>query len=227
MKNIKSYILTIMAMTALTACQKKPVADFIMSKTVAEVGESVLFTSISSNAYSLMWSFGDGSFSSVATDYHTFNAPGSFPVKLTVYSENGKKSDEITKIITITQPVVTGMMVPTSGSSTFTTCSGILYDNGGPNGNYSNDVSGNAILYPATPNKKIRVNGTLKCESSFDYLYIINGNSENGTILWSGSGYKTIPDITSTAANGALCIRFVSDDSVTDEGFAISISCVD
>jgi PKD repeat protein len=163
----------------------------------------------------------------LGTTTHIYDTPGLYTVKLTVYSKNGKKSDEISKVISIIQPVLTEMMVPANGNNTYTTCMGILYDHGGPNGNYSNSCNGYTILYPATPQKKIRVNGTLNVESSWDDLYIIDGSSTNNTILWTGTGNMTIPDITSTASNGALLIMFTSDDSVTGQGFAINVSCVD
>ncbi|HPT52295.1 MAG TPA: hypothetical protein PK740_03320, partial [Bacteroidales bacterium] len=116
--------------------------------------------------------------------------------------------------------------VPTSGSNSYTTCSGTLYDNGGSGSNYSNSCNGYTIIYPGTAGAKVQLSGTATTESSFDYLYIYNGAGTGGTLLYSGSGSsQTISTLTSTDASGALTVRFTSDGSVPYAGFALSISC--
>jgi len=115
--------------------------------------------------------------------------------------------------------------VPYSGSNSYTTCSGILYDHGGT-GNYSNYANGYTTLYPVNPGDKIEVSGTISGESCCDYLNIYDGVGTSGTRLWCGvTSTGTVPLVRSTS--GPLTIQFTSDYSRVGEGFALNISCCD
>ena len=121
--------------------------------------------------------------------------------------------------VCITTPL---MKVPTSGNNTYTTCSGILYDNGGI-GNYANNSNGYSVITPNIPGNYAQVTGSGNAESSYDYLYIYDGIGTGGSLLWSGTGTLTIPLITSIT--GSLTVRFTSDGSTVASGFALTISC--
>ena len=115
--------------------------------------------------------------------------------------------------------------MPTSGTQTITTCSAIVYDNGGASGEYSNNCSGTLIINPEVSGNMISISGTLTTESSYDYLRVYNGSGTSGTMLaeYTGSGV-TIPTLTSTT--GPLTLYFYSDGSVTYSGFSLTVSCV-
>lgn len=113
--------------------------------------------------------------------------------------------------------------VPSSGSTSYTLCSGTLYDANG-NSNYGNGWEGYAVLYPSTPGNLIQLSGTISGESCCDYLYIYDGVGTSGTILWQGvASSGTVPSVTSTT--GPVTVRFRSDGSVTGQGFALNVSC--
>ena len=115
--------------------------------------------------------------------------------------------------------------VPSSGFTSYTVCSGTLYDANGTS-NYGKYYSGYAILYPSTPGHFIRVSGTIAGETCCDYLYIYDGAGTGGTLLWHGvASSGTVPVVTSTT--GPLTVRFTSDGSVTGQGFELNISCCD
>ena len=115
------------------------------------------------------------------------------------------------------------MLVPASGNNTYTTCSGLLYDNGCSAGNYTNNSNGYSVITPSTAGNYAQVTGTGATESNYDYLYIYDGIGTGGTLLYSGSGTLTIPLITSIT--GSLTVRFTSDVSNVNTGFALNVSC--
>jgi hypothetical protein len=115
--------------------------------------------------------------------------------------------------------------VPSSGSTSYTLCSGTLYDANG-NSNYGNSWDGYAVLYPSTPGHFIQLSGTIAGESCCDYLYIYDGVGTGGTILWQGvAGSGTVPLVSSTS--GPVTVRFYSDYSSTGQGFVLNVSCCD
>ena len=117
------------------------------------------------------------------------------------------------------------MNIPNSGTHTITTCAMVLYDDGGPDGNYSNSCDVTVILQPEVAGNAITIQGTSTTESTYDYLRIYDGAGTSGTMLgeYTGSGL-TVPLLTSTT--GPLTIHFSSDGSVPYAGFALTVSCI-
>ncbi len=106
-------------------------------------------------------------------------------------------------------------------------CGGIIYDDGGANGTYSNSQDSYVALCPDAPNNLISVSGTSYTEGSWDYVTIYDGIGTSGTVLWTDNGVssnQTFGPIESLS--GPLTIAFHSDGSVTYDGFAINVSCV-
>jgi hypothetical protein len=69
------------------------------------------------------------------------------------------------------------------------------------------------------------VNGTLTSENSYDHLYIYDGVGTSGQLLYHGTGSgNNISNIVSLS--GPVTLRFTSDVSVQQTGFALTISCV-
>lgn len=119
---------------------------------------------------------------------------------------------------------------PASNNGTLTTCSGTFYDPGGT-GAYGNSLNRVVTICPSTPGQMIQINFTqFDTEAGFDYVTVFNGTGTGGAALLgplAGGPLTPSPNpIVSTAANGCLTIRFTSDGSVTDNGFAFTISCI-
>lgn len=113
--------------------------------------------------------------------------------------------------------------VPLTGSNSYNICSGTIYGHAGSTLNYDNNISGYTVLNGENPGDLVEVTGELVSEANYDYLYIWDGNTISGNLLWSGSGFLTIPLISSTS--GPLTIQFISDGSVRYSGFYLDISC--
>lgn len=108
-----------------------------------------------------------------------------------------------------------------------TTCSANFYDSGGLTGNYLNNQNQTLTVFPATVGGQLSVTfNSYSLEDNYDYLTIYNGSTTGSPILASLNGSATSPvTFTSTASNGALTFRWVSDGSVVEAGWNASISC--
>ncbi|MCR4965008.1 MAG: fibronectin type III domain-containing protein [Bacteroidales bacterium] len=115
-------------------------------------------------------------------------------------------------------------LMPMSGSNTVTTCSMVVYDDGGLQGSYSNSCNSTLIIYPEVAGNMISLYGTVSTESCCDYVQIYDGAGTSGNMLgeYRGSGL-TVPTLVSTT--GPLTIYFHSDGSVTYEGFVLTVNC--
>lgn len=114
--------------------------------------------------------------------------------------------------------------VPTTGTSSITTCSGTIRDSGGT-GNYLNSSNGYTIINPATPGNYVQLSGTLSIRDN-DYFYIYDGAGITGTLLATNNGNAgnfNVPLITSST--GSLTVRFTSNVNQVDAGFELSIGC--
>jgi subtilase family serine protease len=120
-----------------------------------------------------------------------------------------------------------GYQMPVNGTSTVTGCSGTLYDNGGPAGNYSANVDGTTILRPPNAGSRIQLQFTqFDTEAFYDRVTIYDGPSINDPILGLYDGTVGPGTVVATNASGALTVRFMSDGATSAPGFAATISCV-
>jgi hypothetical protein len=111
-----------------------------------------------------------------------------------------------------------------TGSDTLTTCGVILYDDGGPSGDYSNYGDFTLVIYPENPNAVVALNGTSSTESCCDYLRVYDGVGTSGQQLHEYKGENLTVDVMSQS--GPLTLVFHSDLSVVKAGFAITATCV-
>lgn len=115
-----------------------------------------------------------------------------------------------------------------SGTDTLYTCGAVIYDDGGPDGDYSAACESYLTIFPDDEHSFVELSGYLTAESSYwDYLVIYDGAGTSREVFRSfqdGSASIPIPTITSTT--GPLTIYFHSDNSIQDRGFVINTSCV-
>ncbi len=111
MKKISPYFwLLAMAVVVaqLVSCKKDPEPEVIAGFTFqvdASDFKKVTFTNASQNYSRVIWDFGDGS--ATVTDenpVHTYAAPGTYTVKLTAVSNDGKSNDVLSQAVAITDP---------------------------------------------------------------------------------------------------------------------------
>jgi PKD repeat protein len=86
-----------------------PGANFTISDSVPEVGQSVNFTSSltdtdTGQTYTYQWNFGDGGTSSAANPSHSYNSPGQKSVTLTVSDSGGETDPPVTHTLRVNAP---------------------------------------------------------------------------------------------------------------------------
>ena len=112
-----------------------------------------------------------------------------------------------------------------SGSDTLTTCGAIIYDNGGPNGDYSSSYDFTLVLYPENPSAMMALTGTSNTEGNdWDYIRIYDGVGTSGTQLAYHTGQNQTVNVISQS--GPLTLVFHSDGSNQYSGIALTASCV-
>jgi PKD repeat protein len=100
MKNI----FAILVLTVLvSSCAKEPVAEFTYSHDRPLEGDSIYFYNTSSLATYFEWDFGDGTTSKEESPKKAFKSTGNYNVSLKAFSENGKKSGEVSKIVAVNE----------------------------------------------------------------------------------------------------------------------------
>lgn len=111
-------------------------------------------------------------------------------------------------------------------------CSGsgvTITDTGGTSGYYGNDQDFVRVIIPTQANKKIKMTFTsFATENNYDKVWVFNGSSTAAPAMGNANGFSgtTNPGtFTSSAADGALTLRFMSDSSNTAAGFAANIVC--
>jgi PKD repeat protein len=95
---MKNLALIICTYVLLTACGKRPEANFKWSPEKPKAGEQVEFTNLSKDAKKYSWNLGNMSISSETNPVTTYQQAGDYIIDLTASS--GIKSD--TKTVTIT-----------------------------------------------------------------------------------------------------------------------------
>ena len=131
------------------------------------------------------------------------------------------------------RPTCSFGITPSNREKVFATtanfCDGItITDTGGNSENYTDNESFTRIIAPNIAGQKITLTfSAFSLEQDYDYLYIYDGNSTTAP-AFEPNGYSgtTIPtSFVSTAADGSLTMRFVSDGGVTAAGWVAATSC--
>ena len=118
-------------------------------------------------------------------------------------------------------------IIGTSGAATISMCGGVIYDDGGPNGQYSNYVDYTLTVYPSSADSMLTFHGSAYTESSIDYLKIYEGVGTNGSILWQTSNSSQLDNIPlTTVMTGPITLQFHSDGSVVYSGFELYVNCI-
>ena len=201
------------------------VPDFTASATNVSLAQSISFTDNSfGEIASWSWVF-EGATPSTSTAQNptgiTYNATGTYNVTLTITDAEGN-SETLTKENYIHVAASYNML-----DGTFSTCDALFYDYGGPNSNYSNNLSQTMTFLPSTTGAKISVSfSEFNTESNYDFLYIYDGTSTSATQIGRYSGTTSPGTVVATNEDGALTFMFTSDRSVTKSGWVAMLSCI-
>lgn len=127
----------------------------------------------------------------------------------------------------------TGLQNTYTGTCMVNVCSAVYYDDGGGFANYSDNINGVLRTFcPDNPGQAVQVyfnyfniEGGSGCP--YDFFQVINGPTQNGTVIASGCGTDLQGQTyTSTHPSGCLTFRFWSDNSVNLPGWVSILTCV-
>lgn len=134
----------------------------------------------------------------------------------------------------------TGLQNSNVGTNMVATCGGTYTDNGGAGANYSDNINNVYRTFcPDQAGKCLRANfWSFSTESSFDYLNILNGPTQNSPQFGAGSSWSGtattyqatmgagMGPYTSTDQSGCLTFRFNSDNTINLPGWTTTFDCV-
>lgn len=205
-------------------------ADFIAPQTTGcSVPFTVVFNNITSNGGTYSWDFGDGGTSTAANPSHTYNAFGTYTVTLnadggTCGTDAEVKSNYID--INASNPCIVVMQTPTN--QTQSTCSGILFDNGGA-ANYADNVTSTITIAPTGASTVTLDFQSFALEDNYDYLYVYDGPNINSPLIGTYTGIGVNGNIPNggviTSTGGSITLRHTADQAVNESGFEINWSC--
>ncbi|MFK7908855.1 MAG: gliding motility-associated C-terminal domain-containing protein [Chitinophagales bacterium] len=112
-------------------------------------------------------------------------------------------------------------------NNTVTDCEGILYDSGGPNGEYGSNENFTFTICPDPVPVCLRLNlGTVVVETLFDTFNVYDGvDDTGGTLLFHNGGTDFIESL--EASSGCITVIFNSDASDNKIGWEATWSCFD
>ncbi|WP_163407471.1 S8 family serine peptidase [Flavobacterium ajazii] len=110
--------------------------------------------------------------------------------------------------------------------ASMTTCSAEFTDSGSRYGNYGDQLTQTITFVPATAGSSIKVEfSEFDLETDYDFLYVYNGPNTSSPLLGTFTGNALPSSLTSSATNGELTFRFVSDEIENTPGWIATITC--
>ena len=190
------------------------------------------FNNLSVNGMTFSWDFGDGNTSTQNSPSNTYTSYGTYTVQLIADGGPTCGADTNTKVAYIVvdsnQPCIT--VLPTSGvASTQSSCSGTIYDSGGPTGDYGADEDAQITVSPvgaATVDLTFVSFGVEAGQSgscNYDYVKVYDGPSTASPLIDTYCNNNIPTTVSSTG--GSITIVFHSDPGVQDLGFQIDWQC--
>ncbi|HLP19377.1 MAG TPA: M4 family metallopeptidase, partial [Chitinophagales bacterium] len=185
---------------------------------------TVTFNNTSTNASAYSWTFGDGGTSTALSPTYTYNALGTYTVKLVTSGSCGVDSLLRTNYISVSTSNPCVVIMPVSGTyQTQTACTGTIYDNGGT-ANYTDNTNSVVTIAP-TGASQVRLHFTqFNMENTYDFVYVYDGPTTASPVIASFTGTTIPADVVSSGSS--ITIRQYSDQSVVAAGFTIQWTCI-
>jgi len=212
-----------------------PKTDFYADLLFADINQTVTFTDASTNnPANWTWFFSgpgnvtyvNGTSANSQNPQVQFDTYGFYSVSLVTNTGSESKTDYIDVVHTFNM-----------GNSTQTTCSGLFYDSGGPNGDYSNGENYIMTFYPSTTGAKLEISfNYFDVEQYYSifgiefgaYMEVFDGTSTSATQIGGKYfGSNSPGTVLATNAAGALTFRFRSVNSSPKSGWEATINCID
>lgn len=195
---------------------------------------TVNFNNTSVNGGTFTWDFGDGSNSNSMNPSHTYTNYGTYNVEL--FADGGPTCGSDTEIktayITIDSTLTCNTIMPTSGSTSFTSCSGSLFDSGGPCAPYGANQTAIATISPTMAGQVHLTFPLFDVEAgdqggticNYDNLKIYDGPSTSYPLIGTYCN-NNLPPSTLSSSSGSITILFTSDPGLEESGFQIDWTC--
>ena len=201
-------------------------AAFSANDTNVQIGTEVQFTDEScGNPTSWDWTFEGGTppDSDEQNPVVVYEEPGTYDVTLTI--SDGSNEATLTK-----EDYINASAQFIMATENVTTCQGLFYDDGGPDGNYSNDADYTMTFYPSEDNtvavtEFLSFNVEEESNCNYDWLKIYDGESPSAELIGTYCGTDSPGTVSASNASGALTFEFHSDGSVNQPGWEAQISC--
>jgi len=207
MRYFKSFGIVVFGIIlfGLTSCQKEPTAGFSADKTAVLTDEVIQFTNTSTDGDSYSWDFGDGETSIDLSPTHSFSTPGSFTVKLTAFSKNGKKTSTATLSITVTQETLLKLTAYINGTTTpVDSCTMTLYTSYNDWINLTNDVGSGMT----------DSNGEIIFTNVQPITYYVDAYKSTSTGYWSNENLEYVVTVEEHKINNYIIyVEFINNKS--------------
>ena len=204
------------------------IADFIADQNEIAIGSSVQFTEqCFGGPETYEWTFEGGipATSNEANPLVQYNEEGVFDVSLTVTSGSDVQTMTKENYIRVSEQYI-------MGDGEITTCSGMFLDDGGVDGDYSNNKDFTYTIYGSTPVSEsilevefIEFNVESHDNCDYDYLEIYNGANISSELIGTYCGTDSPGLVQSNNEDNALTFVFHSDNSVVAAGWKAIINC--
>lgn len=209
------------------------VSDFSALSTVScSAPFTVDFDNMSVNASTFSWAFGDGGTSTSNNPTHTYTGVGAYTVRLIADGGAcGKDTLTMTNFITIDTTIDCEVILPPNGiASTQTACNGVIYDSGGPTGDYGANEDAQVTISPvgaisvtvSFPVFDIEPGTGSSC--NYDDLTVYDGPNTSSPVIGVYCNNNIPTSITSTG--GSITLVFHSDGGLELPGFKADWSCL-
>lgn len=195
---------------------------------------TVNFNNTSVNGGTFTWDFGDGTNSNTMNPSHTYTNYGTYNVEL--FADGGASCGSDTEIktayITIDSTLACNTIMPTSGSTSLTNCSGSLFDSGGPCAPYGANQTAQAIIAPTMAGQVHLTFPMFDVEAgdqggticNYDNLKIYDGPNTSYPLIGTYCN-NNLPPATLSSSSGSITILFSSDAGLEESGFQIDWTC--
>ena len=243
------YTATYTDSVLVKSASKAPVAEFVSSANLIAVDSVVRMTDLTENGVSTWkwqifpdvvdqkttFSFINGSSSSSKRPDLVFHIAGKYSVSLIAGNAFGKDTVVKVNYLRVQDPIWLCGKEQNHGD-TVSANSGVIFDDGGPIGDYSEDLSCSLLIQPVCADKVhldldlIDVCRWTASGNAGDWLRIYDGTSDDDSSLHNKLGYNNgifnpnnAPSRlgTVTANSGSMFLQFSTDDISTGEGFEL------
>ncbi len=209
------------------------VADFEADTSYCSFPAAVDFTNLSINGVTFEWDFGDGATSTVVGPSHTYSDVGNYTV--TLIADGGPCGIDtlvLVDYIVVDTTIPCIVTMPTSGTaSTQSACAGILYDSGGPTGDYGGNEDAQITIAPFGASSvditfnlfDVEPGSAGSC--NFDNLEVYDGPSSSYPLIDTYCN-NNLPPATISSTGSSLTLVFHSDAGLELPGFEIEWNCI-